>query len=589
LLRQFAISLIAPILIPAQIPAFQNGQADVNPPIGTFAKPSVVRVVAGCSGKYSYGSIEYSFAVGEVGSGFFINPNGYIATNAHLLRPTAREGCEDYVIENLAERINGKTSSEGVSGQTKAELRNSIRITSDIDYFTRVILPNGDSFPFETKKTGKSVGGDSKDIAVIKIQLTNAPTIQFADASAPKPQEPVTVVTYPLRGETASFFSPLLSGDLPSNQPLGKVEVMNGQILDSTKLGGSRRSFLQLNSRFSNGISGSPLLNSKGEAIGMVTLGREDVGGNITSAVLNQTLLPFIKEFDGTQQDNPTNRLYREGLELLKKNDFKGAKTSFEKLRDLFPYHSEVYFLIHESDRRLAEAQEKTRLTLLLAGVGGGGGIILAGYWLLKRKRNRMRRAIPSFAAPLSNPSPNQNEAVAKEVGVDWPKLSVEADRDSVSSEYVPAQAAVTQISGNIPSPATIVGTQPFVELKNQDGKVKRFYLHRDRHYLGRDRGWADLYILENGWEVISRRHAVLEREGDDYRIYDGDRQNPSTNGILINNTRITTQEGYLLKDGDQLQTGQDAQNQVILTYSNPGRRQPSSFQMNGTSDGHRA
>ncbi|WP_421654554.1 trypsin-like peptidase domain-containing protein [Leptothermofonsia sp. ETS-13] len=589
MLRQFAISLIAPTLIPAQLPTFQNAQTNLDPQVSAAARPAVVRVVAGCSGKYSYGSIEYSFAVGEVGSGFFINPNGYIATNAHLLRPTAREGCEDYVIDNLAERINGRSSSESISGQTKAELRNSIRIANNIDYFTRVILPNGDSFPFETKKMGKSLGGDSEDIAIIKIQLTNAPTIQFADSSDPKPQDPVTVVTYPLRGETSSFFSPLLSGDLPSNQPLGRVEVLNGQILDSSKLGGSRRSFLQLNSRFSIGISGSPLLNSKGEAIGMITLGSEDAGGNITSAVLNQTLLPFIKEFNGTRKDNPTNHLYREGLGLLQKGDFKGAKANFEKLRDLFPYHSEVYFLIDESDRGLAEAKEKTRLTFLLAGAGVLGGVILAGYWLLKRKHSRLRRVTPSFAASLPNPSLKPDEATAKELGVDWPKPSVEADRDSASPEYVSGQAAVTQISGNVSSPATVIGLQPFVELKNQDGKVKRFYLHRDRHYLGRDRGWADLYILEGGWEVISRRHAVFEREGDDYRIYDGDRQNPSTNGILINNTPVTTQEGYLLKDGDQLQTGQDARNQVILTYSNPGRSQSSSFQMNGTSDGHRA
>ncbi len=99
---------------------------------------------------------------------------------------------------------------------------------------------------------------------------------------------------------------------------------------------------------------------------------------------------------------------------------------------------------------------------------------------------------------------------------------------------------------------------------------MRRFYLLKWRHQLGRDHAWADLCISDAGWEVLSRHHAILEREGSDYRIYDGDRKNPSTNGIFLNGTSINTSEGYLLQDGDQLITGNDPRNQVTLIYSNP-------------------
>jgi ABC-type multidrug transport system ATPase subunit/pSer/pThr/pTyr-binding forkhead associated (FHA) protein len=120
------------------------------------------------------------------------------------------------------------------------------------------------------------------------------------------------------------------------------------------------------------------------------------------------------------------------------------------------------------------------------------------------------------------------------------------------------------------PDRVTLVSnTKPFLELKNQE-EVLRFYLERDRHRLGRDRAWSDFEIPEMGWEVLSRRQAVLQREGDDYRIYDGDGEHSSRNGIFLNYTRLNARQGHLLKHGAQLTIGQDAANQITLTYCNP-------------------
>lgn len=114
----------------------------------------------------------------------------------------------------------------------------------------------------------------------------------------------------------------------------------------------------------------------------------------------------------------------------------------------------------------------------------------------------------------------------------------------------------------------TIVNPHPFIELNNQ-GQILRLDLKEEVHRLGRDPQWSDLEIPESGWTVLSRRQAVLQKEGKDYRIYDGDRTHPSRNGIFINQTRINVSQGYLLKHEVQLQIGQDPRYQILLTYYN--------------------
>lgn len=123
-------------------------------------------------------------------------------------------------------------------------------------------------------------------------------------------------------------------------------------------------------------------------------------------------------------------------------------------------------------------------------------------------------------------------------------------------------------------SEATIVGTQPFLELNNQ-GQVLRFRLDSDVCKIGRDRQWSDLDIpQQESWKFLSRRQAVLRQEGDSYRIYDGDTQEPSRNGIFLNQTRIDTKNGYLLKHGMTLKIGQNPHYQILLTYKHPAKSQ---------------
>lgn len=119
---------------------------------------------------------------------------------------------------------------------------------------------------------------------------------------------------------------------------------------------------------------------------------------------------------------------------------------------------------------------------------------------------------------------------------------------------------------------STLINPDPYLLLDNQ-GQQLRLFLGKDFHKLGRGQEWADLAAPEIGWEVLSRRQAILRKEDQDYRIYDGDGEHCSRNGLFVNHQRIDLERGLLLKNGMQIEIGQSPTNRILLTYCNPMSR----------------
>ncbi|BBD53842.1 HhoA/HhoB/HtrA family serine endopeptidase [Planktothrix agardhii] len=140
------------------------------------------------------------------GSGFIVNSNGRIITNAHV-----------------------------VDGATKVS----------------VVLKDGRQFE------GKVVGTDPvTDVAVIEIQADNLPTLTIGNSETLQP------------GELA----------IAIGNPLGLDNTVTVGIISATGRSGSevgipdkRVSFIQTDAAINPGNSGGPLLNQKGEVIGMNT------------------------------------------------------------------------------------------------------------------------------------------------------------------------------------------------------------------------------------------------------------------------------------------------------------------------------
>ena len=115
--------------------------------------------------------------------------------------------------------------------------------------------------------------------------------------------------------------------------------------------------------------------------------------------------------------------------------------------------------------------------------------------------------------------------------------------------------------------PSTTLFAGPYIELDNREQRL-RFNLTQPVHRVGRDSEWADLVVPSQGWGVVSGRHIVFTKEGEHYRIQDGDGQSkPSTNGLFMSHTRVTMQPGMVLHKNAQFQTGQNPQNMILMDY----------------------
>jgi ABC transport system ATP-binding/permease protein len=119
----------------------------------------------------------------------------------------------------------------------------------------------------------------------------------------------------------------------------------------------------------------------------------------------------------------------------------------------------------------------------------------------------------------------------------------------------------------------TVFGTIPRIELHSQ-GSVLAFDLSEAEHHLGREPQYPEPIGLKVPveWGLVSRYQAVLRRVGDDYYIYDGDGQSPSSNRLFINNSLISPQDGYRLESYDELRIGQNPQNYVTLVFIDPSQ-----------------
>lgn len=112
----------------------------------------------------------------------------------------------------------------------------------------------------------------------------------------------------------------------------------------------------------------------------------------------------------------------------------------------------------------------------------------------------------------------------------------------------------------------TVFSSHPYLSLDNQ-GHRCTVELTRPKHYLGRDPQRADLHLPAD-WLVVSGCQALICQQGDDYVIYDGDGDRPSSNGLFINHRRLTPKIGHRLRSGDTLQVGQNPQNWVLITFN---------------------
>jgi S1-C subfamily serine protease len=557
----FVLATLLPTQTPFVVHAVSDGER-----LAMYSKPAVVRIIDGAAGKIwfqipGYQGQSFDLSVVSLGSGFFISNNGYIATNAHVVSMT-HDGEEKAKQALFWQLVNQLAKQAGKDPRSIANFVDEHSTLQSFQIFHHVIIPDGSAYPFEIKQYGAPTGegnDQGKDVAVIKIEVKNAPVLKLADSEKVQLQDHVTVIGYP--GAADTFNSGLLS----SKSSL-EATINDGKI-SAKKTASSGAPILQTSTAATHGNSGGPVLNDANEVIGLLTFRGDTVNGQEVSGfsfiVPSNTVMEYVKSAGATNDLGPTDNFYREGLGYYWDQYYSSAIPKFEEVKRLFPQHSEVERLIQSSQQAKAEGKEKSSFPVWIVIVIVAVVLVLlfllivtiAGVVIAKKRKKGKKEGPGPAAGPAADgggrphhaptPSPAPASAAARA------QSPPPAPPPPAPAPHIMAgdQGMTVDLSRTV---ALTADDHSYGSIQFVSGPLsgQRFEIKAAGDFIGRDGGSSQIVI---GDPRISKRHVWIGVKNGRVVIED---QN-SRNGTFVNDPRSARVSEVSLSPGDTVILGE--------------------------------
>jgi serine protease Do len=574
-MRRILVAVLATLLLTGAllvVPVNRSfvARADVSEGerLAMYAKPSVVRIIDGIAGQYVFlapdnQSLTFNPSYIGLGSGFFISSSGYIATNAHVVSTThdGEDKAKEVLFGQLLSQIANyyKKDVRSFNRETINYIFSRSRLTG-IKLFHHVIIPDGSVFPFEIKQYGAPTGESNdqgKDVAIVKIEVKNAPVLVLGDSDKLKLQDHVTVIGYPGAADTFN------TGTLDQKSQL-EASITDGK-LSARKASSSGAPILQVSAPATHGNSGGPCLNDQNEVVGLLTFRGDTVNGQevtgFSFVVASNTVMEYVKSAGATNELGVLDKDYREGLDLYWSGQYKSAIPKFEQVKRLFPQHSEVDRLLQSSQQAVSEGKDQS-------GMGAGwlvGGVLVVLFliiavivigvvvFLLLRRRGKSKDAragagIPSHPAgqpPMSRPEPPRPAPYSPSPGAAAPARA--AAPPAMNRERTVDLSQTVAISRAADTAPISYGSITFVSgmLTGQKFDVKA-----DGVCIGRDSSTAEIVVAD---PRISKRHVWIGVKNGRVTITD----QGSRNGTFLNDPKSERVNESVLTAGDTVILGE--------------------------------
>ncbi|WP_342433060.1 trypsin-like peptidase domain-containing protein [Neobacillus sp. FSL H8-0543] len=383
--------------------------------LAEYTKPAVVRIIDYAVVGWQFNNpddpevasilaqLNNQTVIGGSGSGAIISSDGYIVTNAHVVEGSQMEDA-DLANAAFEQLVSIMADYYQIDFETAYDYMLTYTQYTSIDRFLKVILPGGDTLDGEVKSYGAPIN-EGKDVAVLKIEGKNLPTIKLGNSDDIQNQENIWVSGYP-----AAADSDLLSPDS------SLVSSMNaGQISATSKKTEQGSPVIQINAAATHGNSGGPVINDKGEIIGLLTFRGDTVNGQevqgFNFAVPVNTVKEFVNQAGARNAISDTDKLYRDGLELYWGGYYKNALEKFEAVQRIYPNHSEIKHLITNAEKKTGESKtlwsDYTTLFYIVDGVAGLLIILLLVFTFAFKPK---QRNVATAAAHPAPPPPSKPE-----------------------------------------------------------------------------------------------------------------------------------------------------------------------------------
>ena len=557
----FVIATLLPMQRSFVVRAVSDGER-----LAMYSKPAVVRIVDGAAGQILFAPPGinpqvYNVQAIGLGSGFFISSNGYVATNAHVVSMThdGEDKAKQTLFIQLVQQIAQQYGKD--PRQINTQFIDQHSQLQSFQIFHHVIIPDGSSYPFEIKQYGAPTGESNdqgKDVAIIKIEVKNAPILKLADSDKVQLQDHVTVIGYPGAADTFN------TGTLSARSAF-EATINDGKI-SAKKQATSGAPILQTSTAATHGNSGGPVINDSNEVVGLLTFRGDTVNGQEVSGfsfvVPSNTVMEYVKSAGATNNEGPTDTIYREGLENYWNQYYSAAIPKFEEVKRMFPQHSEVDRLVQSSQQAKAEGKEKSSFPFWIVPVIVGVLfilgllliIVIVGILIARKRRKKgapseggKPQPKPAHAPPAPLPSPAASYAAPK-------PLSPPAPPPAPAPHVVAGDQGMT-----VDLSRTIAITADGDSFKPNYGSIKfvsgplsgqQFEISSEGDFIGRDGGSSQIVI---GDPRISKRHVWIGVRNGRVVIED---QN-SRNGTFVNDPRSARVTEQSLNSGDVVILGE--------------------------------
>ena len=348
----------------------------------------------------------------ETGSGFILHPDGFVATNGHVVerfyemneQHLAQEFLTTAVAEACGpalamvpegarkERLRAIAADPANRGQIRLLKQLQVHLSTgkvypaSVKVYSPAIKPETASPNQTASEGGKPLAGRSgQDVAILKIDERDLPTLRLAtNVSALKLGEQIFIIGYP---------GVVLNHDFLSRKSQLEASVTVGRV-SGFKIDINDRRVIQTDAAITWGNSGGPAFNLKGEVIGVATFISTTLEGDQAVQGFN-FLIPAdsVQEFCGQigltpNPDTPLMMEWAEGVASYFRGEYRQSLAHLDNAERMMPGFPDI--------RRLrADAQMKIdkdpRFMQKGKSVGLGVGVALVGVLFIVGVRTFVR------------------------------------------------------------------------------------------------------------------------------------------------------------------------------------------------------
>jgi len=458
-----------------------------------------------------------------MGTGFIYRPDGYIVTNSHVIEDANVK--DKQAIEDRANRIFKyiieKLQAELRHTFTNAEKRAVLPLITASDPNIRVYLANDRFFRGEIKAYSDPTGvNGGKDVAIVKIDANNLPTVKLGDSNAVRAGDPILVIGYP------GAVSALGGFEMISRESALVPSVTNGHV-SAVKADYKGTPVIQSDAAITHGNSGGPAFNAAGEVIGIATYGTEREVAGFNFFVPINTAMEFVRQAGATPESGAFDSAWSNALDAYQAGKWDTSKGYLADALNFMPGLPEALRLQTAAAQNVRSEGPLARMSesfgSMLWPAAGVIGVLVVGLALLLVMRSGKK--------PAPVPAP---------VAFTPPAASVR----SVSIDPVPPKAPLTNFGSIHVTSGALTGS--------------RFPIPKAGLKIGRDSAKNDVVVPD---DTVSKEHAWIVPLDNQIVVID----KGSANGTFINSIDTPGVNKVALKSGDRIFIGKKGA--AVFTY----------------------